>query len=60
MNGKTVTFLKTLGGADKKIKALWNNLTTIEKDKVRQVFKKNPKFAGHGLPAILEAIKDFK
>ena len=59
MNGKTVNFLKILGSADKKGKAMWNNLTTPEKEKVHRVFKKNPKFAGHGLPAILEAIKDF-
>lgn len=59
MNGKSKKLLKTLGSDDAKGKALWNSLPPNRKDQVRRVFAQNPKFAGHGLPAILEAIKDF-
>ena len=59
MNGKSRKFLKTLGSDDKKGKALWESLAPQKKDQVRRVFAMNPKFAGHGLPAILEAIRDY-
>ena len=59
MNGKSATLLKKLGSNDKKGKRLWNSLTVQQKDKVHVVFTKNQKFAGYGLPAILEAIRDF-
>ena len=59
MNGKSKRILKVLGSDDKEGKAMWMNLSHKEKDRVRQTLKKNPKFASYGLPAILEAIKDF-
>ena len=60
MNSRNATLLKKLGSNDKKGKRLWNSLSDHEKHLVHLAFEKNPKFATHGLPAIIEAVRDFR